>query len=372
MKALSAGVLLVNIILTIPSAPAQTKWFLNTEHLNGPVHTVQIELSELYMVENKEVESARRPHQRVVYDRNGNEIERINFNRDGSIENRNVQIIDANGRIAGWEDYEPEAGGKRQHLTNRSEWIYDKRGNRSETRVYTQGNLSSRTIATYDTAGHLVTETMITDNDTYKVTKRFTYDSGGRLTKTVADTNGAIELIEQSYDASGNLAGYKYFGPGGQNVSEVRYAYDAFGSETERNAEDSISKYKMITSYDSRGRVSTRTTYFEYKQPHVSISHAAEPGTVQFRYNDNDQVVEEGAYSPEGKLLRSTIRDYDKAARLRSEVYRNNDDVMVGKVNYEYDKWGNLVKKVSVDRDQFGRPAVHIEHRVLTYYEGKR
>lgn len=126
MKALSAGVLLVNIILTIPSAPAQTKWFLNTEHLNGPVHTVQIELSELYMVENKEVESARRPHQRVVYDRNGNEIERINFNRDGSIENRNVQIIDANGRIAGWEDYEPEAGGKRQHLTNRSEWIYDK------------------------------------------------------------------------------------------------------------------------------------------------------------------------------------------------------------------------------------------------------
>lgn len=372
MKALIAGVLLVTTILTIPSASAQTKWFLNTERLIGPVHTVQIEFSEGTIVENKEVDSARRPHQRVVYDRSGNEIERINFNQDGSIENRSVQIIDGNGRIAGWEDYEPEADGKRQHLTSRSEWIYDKGGNRSEARVYIQGALSSRTTAFYDTAGHLLNETMITDNDTYKVTKRFTYDSGGRLTKTVVDTNGAIESTEQSYDASGNLAGYKYFGPGGQNVGEVRYTYDAFGTETERNTEDAISKSKIITSYDSRGRVSTRTTHFEYKQPNVSISHAPEPGTLQFHYNDNDQVVEESAYSPEGKLLRRTTREYDKAARLRSEVYRNNDDVMVVEVSYEYDKWGNLVKRVSVNTDQSGRPVVHVEHRVLTYYEGKR
>lgn len=368
MKTLSSGVLLV--ILTIPSSSAQTQWSQNTERLIGLVHTVQIEFSEVTVVENKEVESGRRPHHRVVYDRNGNEIERINFNQDGSPEDRTVHIIDANGRVAGWEEYELEGEGKRKRLTTRSEWTYDKDGNRIEARVYTQGALSSRTTAIYDSAKRLINETTITDNGSWKTTRKFSYNADGHLTKTVVDTNGGIEVIEQSYDASGNLAGYKYLGTGGE-VSKSGYVYNTFGNETERNAEDAISKFKMITSYDSRGRVTTRTTYFEYKQPNVSNSHAPEPGAVQFHYNDNDQVVEESAYSPEGKLLRRTIRDYDRAARLRSEVYRSNDDVDVAKISYEYDKRGNLVKRVSVNADQFGKPAVHVEHHVLTYYEGK-
>ena len=370
MKPLVA-IFVVTTILTSPCANAQTKWYLNTEHLIGPVHTVQIELAEMMVVDGKEIESGRRPHQKVVYDRSGNEIERINFKGDGSIESRSVNIIDANGRIAGWQEYGPRPDGKGQELGSRSEWVYDERGNRIEASVLRQGVVFHRTSASFDSAGHIVEEVMVTDGGAWKQTKKLTYDSGGRLTKTLVETNGTLELIEQAYDSSGNLAKYKYSGPGGRNDSEARYAYDAHGSEIERNGEDSISKFKMISSYDSGGRVSKRVTYFEYKQPNISMSHAPEPGTVEFRYSEDGQLVEESVYSPEGALQRKTTSDYEKSGRLRSEVYRNGDDVVVAKVSYQYDRWGNRVKRVTVSSDQTGKPVVDVEHRVITYYDGK-
>ncbi len=357
-------------ILTFPCANAQTKWYLNTEQLTGPVHTVQIEFAEMTVVDGKEIEFGRRPHQKVVYDRSGNEIERINFRRDGSIENHSVQLIDANGRIAGWQELEPRADGG-QRLSSRSESVYDNRGNRIEAIVYDQGVESHRTSAAFDRAGHMVEEVMVTDGGAWKQTRKLTYDSGGRLIRTLVDINGTLQLIEQAYDSSGNLVKYKYSGTDGRSDSEARYAYDEHGREKERNAEDSISKFKMISSYDSGGRVSRRVTYFEYKRPNISMSHAPEPGTVEFRHNDDGQLVEESVYSPEGALKRRTTNDYDKGKRLRSQVYRNSDDVVVTEVNYEYDSLGNRVKRVTVSSDQAGKPVVDVEHRVITYYDGK-
>jgi YD repeat-containing protein len=301
----------------------------------------------------------------------GNEIERINFRRDGSIENRSVHLIDRNGRIAGWQEYETRADGKGERLTSRSEWIYDAAGNRIEASVYTRGVASDRTTARFDSAGHIVEEVMFTDGGAWKQTRKLTYDSAGRLTRTIFDTNGAVAVIEQGYDAFGNLAHYKQSGPSGDNDSEARYAYDASGRETERNAEDSISKFKMISSYDSAGRVTRTVTYFEYKLPNISRTHAPEPGTVEFRYDGDGRLIEESVYSPSGTLRRRTTNEYEKGARLRSQVYRNGDDVVVSGVRYQYDRWGNLVKRVTTSSEQSGKPITHVEHRAITYYDGK-
>jgi YD repeat-containing protein len=359
--------LLLITFLSLAPASAQNKWDLNTEHLLGPVHTIQTELAEIRLVDGKQVETGRRPHQKVVYDRVGNEIERINFNQDGSIENRTVQIIDAQGRIAGWEGYEPQTGGTDLRLTGSSEWIYDEKGRRIETRGYTNGVLTYQTTATFNTAGLLVKETRITDGGAWTETKKYEYDSNGHLSRTVVDTNGTIQTIEETHDKSGNLTSYS--SPDSQGDSKAKYVYDAQGREIERNAENSISKFKRITSYDQRGRVSKRVTYLEYKQPNISVSHAPEPGTVEFRYNNNDQVIEESAYSPEGALVRKQVSEYDTAGRLRSQTFTRGDDI--SKATYEYDKLGNRVSRVTTSSREPGNLVGFVEYRVISYYDQK-
>jgi YD repeat-containing protein len=368
MKFLYACVALVVTALTLSSAAARAQSVVSEDKWVGPVHTVLVEFAELATVNGKEVEINRRSHQKIVYDRRGNEIERINFKPDGSIENRAVQLIDADGHIRGWEEYETEADGKKERLTGRSEWIYDEKGNRVEVRVYNNAELTQRTTASYDLAGHVLEEMMATDNGTWKVTKKHDYDVGGRLTRTLVDTNGRIELIDQGYDDSDNLMSYKSSSSDGQNGSTTRYAYDASGREIERIGEDALTKSQLITSYDSQGRVSRRVTRFEYKRPNMFMSHAPEPGTVEFRYQADNQVVEERVYSPEGTLKRRTINSYDQNGKMQSQVYYNGADTVAGKVSYEYDKWGNRVKTVTVSSDQNRKPVIHISRHRITYY----
>jgi len=365
MQSRGACVAVLAAVFSVPHAAGQDRLSVPSEHLRGPVHTIQTELAEIYVVDGKELEKRRRPHQKVVYDRTGNEIERINFNPDGSVENRTVQIIDARGRIAGWEEYQPQPDSKDQRLTSRSEWVYDEKGRRVEARVYNDGILSHQTTATYDAVGHLVKETMVTDRGSWVETKEHTYDSDGLLMRTVVNTSGRIEVIEQTHDKSGTLTSDKYSGPDGRNDNNTKYTFDAQAREIERKAEDSLTKFKLVTSYDERGRVSKRITYFEYKQPNFIISHAPEPGTVEFRYNKSDQVVEESRYSPDGALMSKTINEYDSAGRLSSQTYGAR------RVSYEYDKWGNLVKKLSTGTNAFRKPVVFVEYHLITYYDTK-
>src|SRR5215510_14828040 len=160
MNSLCASVAFVTALLIAVSATAQKKSDVSRDQLIRPVHTAQVELAEVAVKDGKEVEIGRRPHQKVVYDQRGNEIERINFNQSGSIENRTVHVIDANGRVSGWKAYEVDAGGSGERLTSWSEWLYDKTGNRVETRVYNGKDLTLQTMANYNAAGLVIEETM--------------------------------------------------------------------------------------------------------------------------------------------------------------------------------------------------------------------
>src|SRR5689334_19505433 len=92
------------------------------DSLLGPVQSVEIQFAERYSPDDREDQIQRRRHQKIIYDRRGKEIERINFKPDGSIENRSVQLLDANGRVIGWEEYETTADGKNERLTGKSIW----------------------------------------------------------------------------------------------------------------------------------------------------------------------------------------------------------------------------------------------------------
>ena len=368
MKSLSASIAFVTALLIAVSATPQKKSDVSRDQLIGPVHTAQVELAEVAAKDGKEVEIWRRPHQKVVYDQRGNEIERINFNRSGSIENRAVHAIDANGRVSGWKEYEVDAGGSGERLTAWSEWLYDKTGNRVETRVYNDKGLTLQIMASYNAAGLVIEETMIEDGGAWKQTKKYGYDSNGRRTSTLINTSGKTALIEEAYDKRGNLINYKSSGPDGQNEQIAKYVFDAKGREIERSGEGPFSKSKVVTFYDSKGRVSRRVTQFAYKLPNISMSHAPEPGAVEFRYDENDKLVEERAYSADGTLLRRTVNEYDGGGRMRSQIRYKADGAVTNKAIFEHDKLGNCVKMLSISPGANGKTFTRVQYHLITYY----
>jgi YD repeat-containing protein len=371
MKPLCANIAFVTALLIAVSATAQKKSDVSRDQLIGPVHTAQIELAEVAVKDGKEVEIWRRPHQKVVYDQRGNEIERINFNQSGSIENRTVHVVDANARLSGWKEYEIDAGGSGERVTSWSEWLYDKAGNRIEARVYRGKDLSLQTLASYNPAGLITEETMIADGGAWKQTTKYGYDSNGRLASRLIDANGKTTLIEEAHDDAGNLISHKYTGPEGQNDGEVKYVYDAKGREIERNSEDSHARSKVVTAYDSKGRVSRRVTQFGYKRPNIKRSHDPEPGAVEFRYDENDKLVEERAYSVEGTLQRRIVIEYDGDGRMRSQIGYNADGAVTGKAIFERDKWGNCVKMLGISPGPNGMTVTSVQYHLITYYAEK-
>lgn len=369
MRTIRASIFFIVATVSLSSVSAQSRRFAFSEDkLLGPVHTVQVENGRIIIVDGKEIDVARKPHQKVVYDRRGNEIERINFDEGGAVTNRTVQLIDAQGRSGGWESYEAQGDGKGERLKNRSEFLYDERGNRVEIRIYRNGELTQRTTTSYDAAGNVLEEVMVTDGGSYKQTKKNSFDADGRLTKTVFDTNGRVGVSEYSYNAVGNKVGYKHSHSDGRNNQASKYVYDSRGKEIEHSSEDSISTFKMVITYDSRGRVSRQETFFEYKKPNISRSHAPEPGVEVFRYNERDQIVEESFYLPGGALRQRVVYEYDSDGRLRSCVNFNGGGEEIGKVIHEYDKWGNRVRTLNFGRGLFDKPEISVTHRIITYY----
>ncbi len=370
MKSLCPGVAFVTALLIAVPATAQQRLDICRDKLTGPVHTAQVEYAQIEVKDGKEVEMWRRPHQKVVYDQRGNEIERINFGYRASIESRTVHVIDAKGRVSGVKEYEANAGGSGERVTYWSKLLYDKKGRLVETRGYNSKGLTLRTMASYNAAGLLIKETRIADGGAWKETKKYGYDSKRRRTSTSINTNGTTALIEEVHDNAGNLISYKYSGSDGQNDSIVKYVIDAKGREIERSGETSVTKSKVVTSYDSKGRVSRRVTQFAYKRPNIQMSHASEPGAVEFRYDENDKLVEERAYSAEGALLRRTGSEYDGDGRMRAQIRCKADGAVSNKAIFERDKWGNCVKMLSMSPG-LDRTFTSVQYHLITYYTEK-
>ena len=368
MKLKPTVLCIVAIILFSNSGYAQGRQFIPEDKLRGPVHIVQTENAEVIMIFGKAVEIGRTPHQKVIYDRQGNELERINFRKDGSVENRSVRSYDSEGHFKGDTGFKTENG--IEISTNyRSELVYDERGNRVEALVYNKEELVQRTTSRYDSTNHLLEETMVTDGGAYKQTKKLTYNVQGHLLKTLFDTNGRIELLEQTYDDAGHMLTYKYSNSDGHNDQSSKYVYDALGKEIERTAEDSMTRFKVVTTYDSKGRISQQTTDFEYKRPGVWRSHSPEPGIVEFHYNDKDQVTEVIFYSVGGVFRKKTVNEYDDQGRLQAQAYSTIQGKDGSRSSYQYDEWGNLIKTIAESQGQLDRKIINVNYRIITYYD---
>jgi hypothetical protein len=116
---------------------------------------------------------------------------------------------------------------------------------------------------------------------------------------------------------------------------------------------------------------STGVTQFAYKRPNIKRRHAPEPGAVEFRYDENDKMVEESAYSAGGTLLRRTVIEYDGDGRMRSQIGYDADGAVTGKAIFERDKWGNCVKTLGISPGPNGTTVTSVQYHLITNYAEK-
>jgi len=329
----------------------------------GPVQSVLLELVELSTGSGKEVEIKRRPHQLIRYNERGSEVERVNFNEDGSISDKSVRLYDSAGKQIGWKEYQ----GLDANPGRSSTWDYDANGNLAEVRVQYQGLLELRTVYTYDNHGRKVEESRFEDGGAFRDRNVYAYNAAGQLVETTYHHNEILNgKVLRKYNETGSLVKETQF-----NVlhpeSTAEYVYDSSGREIEKRVDTEILWSKVQTSYDRNGRVAMRETSMGYKRANVFVTHAPEPGQVVFRYDDRGKVTEEVSYSPDRVIISKTVSTYNRAGSLIEQVYSRRDN-NGGKVSFEYDTTGNWVKATKSSTNRTNMQTVHVEYRTIGYY----
>jgi YD repeat-containing protein len=199
MKRLTCFVsLLISLALLAPVTTAQSPSDWQRDNLVGRVRSVQIEFAEANLVNGKLVEVKHWPHQRVIYDRRGHEVERVNFNQDGTQQDRSLIRYDPEGRIIGFGDAKKD----RYHSTIE----YDSKGNRIEARMYEGDAIQTREVYTYDDKGRKIEQSRLADGGAYHERLTYAYNVAGQVTEMATYYSGRLRGKHlKTYNGAGKL-----------------------------------------------------------------------------------------------------------------------------------------------------------------------
>jgi hypothetical protein len=343
--------LLVLFLLWITPIVAQTKTDKDRNELVGPVKSVEAYLISFNKTDNGIVEARRRWYT-TTYNKDGNISEKFAYDQSGAILEKLVHTYDAKGRSTGYEEY---AALLDKTLTIPRHHVYklNEEGRKVEYIVFaSQGSVDTRFVYKYDAKGNLI------EQQWYAHTGQL----GGRLVYTFDEKGN--ETSQTSYQADGSVSW--------KSISE----YDDNGNKTEWiQYQGNSLKYKILFSYDSKGRVLEKETA-EFNRPPNALppSHSPEPGKVVYTYDDDKRTKEETTYNVDGTLKEKVAYAYDER---KNEVGRTvfnadgsvkNGDALL--MNIEYDSHGNWTRKTRlIQSEKDGQPqAVHAELRVIAYY----
>ena len=339
--------LLVLSLLSVTPTVSQTKTDKDRDGLLGPVKKV-----EAYLIEfaGKDVEKRRRWHT-TTYNPEGNILEKVTYDQNDAILEKLVHTYDANGRNTGYEEY-PALLDKTLTIPRRHVYKLDEAGRRVEYTLFeSNGSFGTRFVYKYDAKGNM------TEQQWYVHTGRL----GGRLVRTF-DENGN-QTSEASYQPNGALDW--------KSISK----YDANGNKTEwLQHRGTTLRYKILFSYDSKGRMLEKETFEFNSTPGVYTTHSPEPGKVVYTYDDEKKTKEVATYNLDGTLKEKILYAYDERNNeVGLTVFNADGSPKIGEsqsLNIEYDSLGNWTKKTRLlQTEKAGPPQpYHAELRVITYY----
>ena len=221
------------------------------------------------------------------YDRAGEEIKKVRYKSDGSIDE--------------WVEYECSADGK----TSEKIWYHG------------DGNLSSRAVFKFDDAENLIESTQ--------------YDHGGIITYKST----------YAYDEAGNkMEEVQYYGD--DIYRRYEYEYEESGKWkkfVEYNGQGDIFSYGEY-EYDEAGHVLKD----EYHGIAEGIEHYY---TYQYRYNEAGYIEKEICYVEDGSIGYWHEYKYDEVGHQLSELAYGSDGIY-RRIECKYDKNGEVIKRTCI------------------------
>ena len=343
--------LLVLCLLWITPIASQVIIDKDRDKVVGPVKKVKAYLVD-FERRGQTVEEKRRPWYTTTYNTEGNISEKLSYDPNGAIIEKLVHTYDANGRSTGYEEY---AAMLDKTLTIPRHHVYklDEEGRRIEYILFeSNGSIGTRFVYKYDAKGNL------TEEQFYPHTGQL----GGRLVSTFDERGN--QTSQTSYLANGALSW--------KTISK----YDANGNRTEAlQYNGNTLKYKVLFSYDSKGRiVETETAEFNRLPGTLPSTHSPEPGKVVHTYDDDKRTKEVATYDVDGTLKGKIAYAYDERKNEVGTTEYNADGSLktsgTQSTNIEYDSHGNWTRKTRLTQPQNGgQPQpYHAELRVITYY----
>ena len=253
------------------------------------------------------------------YDRAGEEIKKVRYKSDGSIDE--------------WMEYECSADGK----TSEKIWYH---GN---------GNVSLRTVCKYDETGHLIESVEYNHSGDIIDKSTYAYDEAGNEIECVEYFGDELyRRTEYEYDTAGKLVGYTVYNGNGDMCGYQTHTYEydeegnvmkdvTFGYDT-ANADSSMGSwhYSYEYQYDKAGNMVKRISYITDDEYFMS----------EWEYDEKGRLLTEIEYYDDGVSIRTKDEyEYDsdgkRIKRIRTEYGKTEKEI----TDFYYDEWGNLIEE---------------------------
>lgn len=367
----SAGFVLFACVCLLAAAPADARQADAREDvgLSGPAKSLEVYAVYYPMKDGRPERGPRRLLYAYAFNREGRATEFTSYDQRGNRQQRFVNIFDAEGRVAGREDYGPDAAAAPQ----RHVFVTDAAGRRVEQQIHdSDGKPSARFTKQFDAEGRLVEEAYYTRAGALGSRSVYAHDGEGRpLSRTVYNEEGRV-------------------------ASKIVWSYDKGGRQSERLDYDGERlRFRIVTRLDERGRpLRIEVVAVNLEDNELISSHGPQPGRVVYAYDDPRRTRDETTYGPDNSFRRRVRITLDERGTEASRTEYNEDGTLVPTVlqfyddiskhdsphrgtlkgralsQFEYDAHGNWTKKTYLILPSGGGPPQPYseEERVIVYY----
>lgn len=226
---------------------------------------------------------------------------------------------------------------KDEYINTKHLYFYDEYGKKAAIESYENGILKGKTILKNDEKN--TTEILYNkEGDIIRKTEKVFDENKKLITRNVQDRGKLIFVEQNSYDEKGNLS---------ENLIDNR--------KTER-------KKREIKRYNDLDQVVEHSIYFK-------DNHTIEYIFSQsfFEYDEKGNVIKNQkiSYEEDGSIdyTNTYIYKYDEQNNVVEECEYNKEGEIYCKITYEYDERGNEIKKIK----QRGDELVVTEHTIEYY-----
>ncbi len=327
----------------------------------------------------------------ILFDRQGNVIERTLYKADGSVEHQSSHSYNADGLISGWKEYYGKGVANAKGLNKRAVFTYHAK-KLIKVVVYRENAIAHKSTYVYDNRGNKINE-ITSGPDAIFTGRSYKYDSAGNLIEESSTGKSYSTKIERTFDKMHNVIKESYFDNGllrftynrtyakgklvkveasnsnGEVTSTTLNSYDSTGKLVESTVSSKTITSKTAIEYDEAGWMKKKETLTTSKDDGRFSSDDPAPGRIVIKYNEKEFEIERLNYSESGTLIRRQTSSFDERGKQSELVFYKADGEIESKNVYEYDEHGNRVKTISVTVSSKGEVQNSVlEQRTISYY----